>query len=132
MKREEASRGGMSERNSSREQTNMLLMRIHPTATDHRTRPISDKPMSACAITNIVYTHGHSAPLSRHQHQHQQNIVLQQPLKRKCEAQPWRIGAMFGDEQPKRKGISKEPDKATSEPRRGQTTGCSGDPHVKP
>ena len=41
---------GLSERNSSREQTNIMPMRTHPAATDHRTS------------TNFTSAHGRSVP----------------------------------------------------------------------
>ena len=54
-------RVGMSERNSSREQTNMVLMCM-PATPAHKT--LFDKTDVACTITNSDDTHGQSAPES--------------------------------------------------------------------
>ena len=75
----------------------------------------SDKPMSL-SQSPTLFTPTVSQPLSRHQHQHHQIIVLEKATFTQVRGPTVAHWSMFCDQQPKRKGISKEPDKATSEP----------------
>ena len=105
----------MSERISSREQTDMLLMAYTPSRNRPSHKTLSDKPLSLAQSPTFVCTPGQSVPESTSASAPANGRVAATTLTqvRDTTLAHW---SMFGDQQPKRKGISKESDKATSEP----------------
>ena len=84
-----------------------------------RNRPthntLFDKTGVACTITNSVYTHGQSAPESTSASTPADDRVAASTLTQ-VGGTTVALWSMFGDQQPKRKETSREPDKAMSEP----------------